>query len=44
MNSLTLLIAAACCFALGYRFYSAFLAARVAAASTAAHSHRAAVG
>jgi carbon starvation protein len=30
MNSLTLLIAAACCFALGYRFYSAFLAARVA--------------
>ena len=31
MNSLTLLIAAACCFALGYRYYSAFLAARVAA-------------
>jgi len=30
MNSLTLLIAAACCFVLGYRFYSAFLAARVA--------------
>ncbi len=30
MNSLTLLIAAACCFALGYRYYSAFLAARVA--------------
>jgi carbon starvation protein CstA len=30
MNSLTLLIAAACCFALGYRFYSAFLATKVA--------------
>jgi carbon starvation protein len=30
VNSLTLLIAAACCFALGYRFYSAFLAAKVA--------------
>jgi len=30
MNSLTLLIIAACCFALGYRYYSAFLAARVA--------------
>ncbi len=30
MNSLTLLIAAACCFVLGYRYYSAFLAARVA--------------
>lgn len=31
MNSLTLLIAAACCFVLGYRYYSAFLAARVMA-------------
>ncbi|MFB3879996.1 MAG: carbon starvation protein A [Armatimonadota bacterium] len=30
MNSLTLLVIAACCFALGYRYYSAFLAARVA--------------
>jgi len=30
MNSLTLLIVAACCFVLGYRYYSAFLAARVA--------------
>ncbi len=30
MNSLTLLVVAACCFALGYRYYSAFLAARVA--------------
>ncbi len=29
MNSLTLLVGAACCFALGYRFYSAFLAAKV---------------
>ena len=29
MNSLTLLIVAACCFILGYRYYSAFLAARV---------------
>ena len=30
MNSLTLLLVAACCFALGYRYYSAFLAAKVA--------------
>ena len=30
MNSLTLLVVAACCFVLGYRYYSAFLAARVA--------------
>jgi len=30
MNSLTLLIIAAGCFALGYRYYSAFLAAKVA--------------
>jgi carbon starvation protein len=30
LNSLTLLVAAACCFVLGYRYYSAFLAARVA--------------
>jgi carbon starvation protein len=30
MNSLTLLVIAACCFALGYRYYSAFLATRVA--------------
>jgi carbon starvation protein len=30
VNSLTLLLIAACCFALGYRYYSAFLAARVA--------------
>jgi carbon starvation protein len=30
MNSLTLLIGAACCFALGYRYYSVFLASKVA--------------
>jgi carbon starvation protein len=30
MNSLTLLVVAACCFALGYRYYSAFLASKVA--------------
>jgi carbon starvation protein len=30
VNSLTLLLIAACCFALGYRYYSVFLAARVA--------------
>jgi carbon starvation protein len=29
VNSLALLVGAACCFALGYRFYSAFLAAKV---------------
>jgi len=29
MNTLALLIGALCVFALGYRFYSAFLAARV---------------
>jgi len=30
VNSLTLLVVAACCFALGYRYYSAFLASKVA--------------
>lgn len=35
MNSLTLLFIAACCFALGYRYYSAFLAAKVAMVSAA---------
>jgi carbon starvation protein len=43
VNSLTLLLIAACCFALGYRYYSAFLAARVAmvdaARTTPAHRY-----
>jgi len=35
LNSLTLLVVAACCFVLGYRYYSAFLAARVVAVNPA---------
>lgn len=44
MNSLTLLVAALCIFALAYRYYGAFLAAKVAVLdakkSTPAHEHR----